>query len=176
MNDDADILASVFACALPLQTPDERSAYLDQACAGNAALRDRVESLLHADERAGDFLLQQPQWLRPPDGPHLTEGPGTRIGWYRLVEEIGAGAWEWFIWPSRNGRSVAKWPSRSSDRVQPKTVGADKGYDAGEFFGELELLGIEPHIPLVKWWANRRRRRTKTGKRVWNRGSGCRHA
>lgn len=33
---------------------------------------------------------------------------------------------------------------------QPKTVGADKGYDSGEFFQELEARQIEPHVPLVK--------------------------
>jgi transposase len=32
----------------------------------------------------------------------------------------------------------------------PKTMGADKGYDDGEFFQELEARQIEPHIPLVR--------------------------
>lgn len=32
----------------------------------------------------------------------------------------------------------------------PKTLGADKGYDDGEFFITLEGRKIEPHIPLVK--------------------------
>ena len=34
--------------------------------------------------------------------------------------------------------------------VKPKTLGADKGYDGGEFFREVESRGIEPHVPLVK--------------------------
>jgi transposase len=34
--------------------------------------------------------------------------------------------------------------------VRPKTVGADKGYDSGEFLQELEFRVIEPHVPLVK--------------------------
>ena len=33
---------------------------------------------------------------------------------------------------------------------RPKTVGADKGYDSGEFFLELEKRSIEPHVPLVR--------------------------
>jgi transposase len=33
---------------------------------------------------------------------------------------------------------------------QPATLGADKGYDDGEFFQTLEARDIEPHIPLVK--------------------------
>ena len=33
---------------------------------------------------------------------------------------------------------------------QPRTLGADKGFDDGEFFQHLEMRQIEPHIPLVK--------------------------
>jgi transposase len=35
-------------------------------------------------------------------------------------------------------------------RCQPTTLGADKGYDDGEFFQDVEARGIEPHVPLVK--------------------------
>ena len=33
---------------------------------------------------------------------------------------------------------------------KPKTLGADKGYDSGEFLLELEKRSIEPHVPLVQ--------------------------
>jgi transposase len=39
---------------------------------------------------------------------------------------------------------------QATQAVQPKTLGADKGFDSGEFFQELESRGIEPHVPLVK--------------------------
>jgi hypothetical protein len=39
---------------------------------------------------------------------------------------------------------------KATPAVQPKTLGADKGFDSGEFFQELESRGIEPHVPLVK--------------------------
>ena len=32
---------------------------------------------------------------------------------------------------------------------KPTTLGADKGYDSGEFYRELERRRIEPHVPLV---------------------------
>ena len=32
----------------------------------------------------------------------------------------------------------------------PKSLGAGKGYDSGEFYRELEKRLIEPHVPLVK--------------------------
>jgi hypothetical protein len=34
----------------------ERAAFLDRACEGDAELRRRVERLLHAHERLGDFM------------------------------------------------------------------------------------------------------------------------
>jgi hypothetical protein len=40
--------------------------------------------------------------------------------------------------------------TEATHKVKPKTVGADKGYDDGEFFQKLEARQIEPHIPLVK--------------------------
>jgi transposase len=39
---------------------------------------------------------------------------------------------------------------KSTHQREVKTLGADKGYDSGEFFQALEARGIEPHVPLVK--------------------------
>src|SRR5262245_3757613 len=47
---------AIFAGALNKGTPAERAAYLDEACAGDAALRQRVETLLASHEAAGNFL------------------------------------------------------------------------------------------------------------------------
>ncbi len=35
-------------------------------------------------------------------------------------------------------------------KLRPKTLGADKGYDAGEFFRKLERRKVTPHVPIVK--------------------------
>ena len=39
---------------------------------------------------------------------------------------------------------------KATHQREAKTLGADKGYDSGEFFQALEARGIEPHMPLVK--------------------------
>ena len=39
---------------------------------------------------------------------------------------------------------------KSTHQREVKTLGADKGYDSGEFFQALEARRIEPHVPLVK--------------------------
>jgi WD40 repeat protein/serine/threonine protein kinase len=85
-------LEEIFFAALEKGSPPEREAYLDAACAGDSGLRLRVEKMLAAQARAGSFL-EEP--ARSPvvtvDEPPLTEGPGTVIGPYRLLEQIGEG-------------------------------------------------------------------------------------
>jgi hypothetical protein len=46
----------IFTEALAKKTPLERAAYLDDACAHDTALRDRVETLLRSHEATGAFL------------------------------------------------------------------------------------------------------------------------
>ena len=50
---------TIFATALELASGEERAAYLDRACAGDPALRVRVEALLAAHGRP-DSLLDEP--------------------------------------------------------------------------------------------------------------------
>ncbi|MHC4539384.1 MAG: protein kinase domain-containing protein [Planctomycetota bacterium] len=85
-------IRSIFSEALGKKTPEQRKAYLDQACRNDADLRAEVEELLKAHEKAGDFLES------PAIGSDVTlnssptiEGPGTRIGHYELLELIGEG-------------------------------------------------------------------------------------
>jgi len=70
----------------------ERSAYLDAACGDDEALRVRVEALLKASEQVGDYLeVPAVDTNATLDDPPLVEGPGTKIGRYELLEQIGEG-------------------------------------------------------------------------------------
>jgi tetratricopeptide (TPR) repeat protein len=60
------------------QPPGERRAFAVDACGGDGALEERVLALLAAHDEA-------------PPPPDPIEGPGTSIGAYRLLEEIGDG-------------------------------------------------------------------------------------
>src|SRR5262249_27854395 len=62
------------------------------ACGGDCALRDRVDELLRAHQDAGNFLESPvPNLLPTVAAPPVTERPGTAVGPYRLLEQIGAG-------------------------------------------------------------------------------------
>jgi tetratricopeptide (TPR) repeat protein/serine/threonine protein kinase len=78
---------SIFGEALECASPAEQTACLDRACAGDTALRARVEALLRAHQQVGHFLERT---LVPADGSP-TEAPGTVLGPYRLVAPLGAG-------------------------------------------------------------------------------------
>src|SRR5262245_20392245 len=91
MIDQADRIESVFALALQQGSPQERASYLDQACANDPAVRARVEALLQAHDHAGSFLQAQARPRPTVDHEPIAERPGTVIGPYKLMEQIGEG-------------------------------------------------------------------------------------
>jgi WD40 repeat protein/serine/threonine protein kinase len=83
---------ALFAAALEKPTRAERAAYLAGACGDDEALRARIEALLAAHEASGGVLDAAPSALTPTAAYRpLTEGPGTFIGPYKLLQQIGEG-------------------------------------------------------------------------------------
>src|SRR5262245_24806215 len=87
---------TIFHEALARPTPEERAAFLDQACTGQPELRAAVEALLAAHERSGDLFataavpLPEPAATREHVSRDLAAGMviGER---YKLGEKIGEG-------------------------------------------------------------------------------------
>ena len=83
---------AIFHIARQLASADARATYLDQVCAGDASLRERVEALLRIHEQEQSFLSSGSPNLTPTAAAEpLAERPGTTIGRYRLMEQIGEG-------------------------------------------------------------------------------------
>ena len=93
MNDDRKLDEEViFAAALEKHSAEERAAYLDHACGEDSVLRKSLEELLEAHDNP-IVLVNDPLLAIDPaahDLP-LAEGPGERIGRYKLLELIGEG-------------------------------------------------------------------------------------
>jgi eukaryotic-like serine/threonine-protein kinase len=68
---------SIFLAALDFADPAERSAYLIKACAGNAALLQKVQALLASHEKSGDFL-DMPALRQMSEDPEVTQADGSR--------------------------------------------------------------------------------------------------
>jgi serine/threonine protein kinase/pimeloyl-ACP methyl ester carboxylesterase/tetratricopeptide (TPR) repeat protein len=93
MQQKTSDVKAIFCEALGNASPAAVTAYLDEACGGDRELRSRVEALLQADQAAGNFLGSP-----TPDDTATNmemredeEGPGSQIGPYRLVDELGHG-------------------------------------------------------------------------------------
>jgi serine/threonine protein kinase/WD40 repeat protein len=70
---------------------EERPAFLNSACGGDTALRQRIERLLRAYESPGSFLQLPAPDVSGTTDDAVIEAPGTVIGSYKLLERIGEG-------------------------------------------------------------------------------------
>jgi serine/threonine protein kinase len=78
---------SLFWAALAIPSPAERAQYLDQVCGADPRLRAQLEELLAAYPKAERFLEVPATGVERPD----PETPGTMIGPYKLLQQIGEG-------------------------------------------------------------------------------------
>ena len=151
---------SIFAGALELATDVERSEYLNQACAGDTELRRRVEALLLADQASGD-LLDAPAGGLPPDvrleaaaaaglvaealsAPPIAEGPGTRIGPYRLLQSIGEGGMGVVFMAEQES------PVRRKVALKVIKPGMDSALVIARFEAERQALALMDHNHIAR--------------------------
>lgn len=88
-------LDAIFTASLDL-VGTAREVFLDQACGGDAELRQEIDRLLAAADVSGDFLENRDELIDRLKEARLDRtaaqpAVGQRIGAYRLLEEIGRG-------------------------------------------------------------------------------------
>src|SRR5262245_42585338 len=84
---------SIFWGALGIVAPEERNRYLDEACADDPSLRAQLDELLAAYPKVERFLEQPAIAAHAAvlHEPSIAERPGTIIGPYKLLQQIGEG-------------------------------------------------------------------------------------
>ncbi len=134
----------LFLKALELHAPGARQAYLDGACAGDAALRAEVEGLLEAAARAGNFL-EAP--ALPPaaalDAP-AREGPGASVGPYKLLEQIGEGGFGVVFMAEQTQ------PVRRKVALKVLKPGMDTRQVVARFEAERQALALMDHPNIAR--------------------------
>jgi serine/threonine protein kinase/predicted Zn-dependent protease len=82
---------SIFLAALDIDDRAQREAYVVRACGSDSVLRSQVEDLLAAHAEPGNFMQRSAPAVAGLAERTVVEGPGTVIGAYKLLEQIGEG-------------------------------------------------------------------------------------
>src|SRR5262245_37881281 len=151
-------LRALFSKALECQTAEEQAAFLDQACQGDAALRAQLEDLLQAHREAGSFL-QGPSadlssrvgegraWVKgglTVDEQPPSERPGTVIGPYKLIEQIGEGGMG-TVWMAQQTEPVKRLVA-----VKLIKAGMDSRQVIARFEAERQALALMDHPNIAR--------------------------
>jgi WD40 repeat protein/serine/threonine protein kinase/Flp pilus assembly protein TadD len=141
------------------RSPDERPEFLDRACGGDAALRAQVASLLEArggaasfpESPAQTFELPVPPLVEMADGPVLSqptaspgEGPGTVIGPYKLLQQIGEGGMGAVYMAEQTA------PVQRKVAVKVIKAGMDSKQVIARFEAERQALAMMDHANIAR--------------------------
>src|SRR5215212_9517830 len=91
MTDLKDQAQSLFLNALESPAEGERAAYVQAHCGADPGLRKEVEELLDHAGRLGPFLQSGDERIDGTIAHCISERPGTIIGSYKLLQQIGDG-------------------------------------------------------------------------------------
>src|SRR5438445_824378 len=130
----------IFEQALDITPTEERLRFLTSACGKDAALLERVQALLRADESGESFLPEQPKAAVVP----ITEKPGDRIGRYKLLQQIGEGGCG-VVYMAEQTEPVRR-------RVALKVIklGMDTKQVIARFEAERQALALMDHPNIAK--------------------------
>jgi serine/threonine protein kinase len=129
---------SIFEAAIDKGSREERAAYLDQVCGSNPALRQDVEALLAAHDRLGSISAATTVDER------TTEGAGTVIGPYKLLEQIGEGGFGVVFMAEKQE------PIRRKVALKVLKPGMDTRQVIARFEAERQALAIMDHPNIAK--------------------------
>jgi serine/threonine protein kinase/Tfp pilus assembly protein PilF len=83
--------ASIFNAARQIETPEARRLYIEQACGADHDLQARIEALLRVHQEERSFLERPTKEIGAILGSPVSEAPGTQIGPYQLLRQLGEG-------------------------------------------------------------------------------------
>ncbi|MHB8974088.1 MAG: protein kinase domain-containing protein [Pirellulaceae bacterium] len=135
---------AIFSEAVETDSADLRQAYLDRACGADAELRRQLERLLQAHFRGGSIVDSPAHaYCATIDHPPL-ELPGTQIGPYKLLEQIGEGGMGIVYVASQ------KEPLRRKVALKIIKPGMDTREVVARFEAERQALAMMDHPNIAK--------------------------
>jgi len=135
----------IFKKAIKLKTPAKRESYIKKVCGEDTKLLDRLKILLKAHEQSESFLESPPLAANVTlDDSPLTEGPGTIIGRYKLLEKIGEGGFG-VVYMADQNKPISR-------RIALKIIklGMDTKEVIARFEAERQALAMMEHPNIAK--------------------------
>src|SRR5262245_2834814 len=138
-------LDTIFARAIEIGSAPERAAFLEHACADDPALRREAEQLVRDHFQAGAFLERPAADLVATTEVPVSERPGTVLGPYKLLEQIGEGGMG-VVFMAEQTR-----PVRRKVALKVLKPGMDSRQVLARFEAERQALALmdHPHIARV---------------------------
>src|SRR5262245_21529833 len=140
MNAQQNKAKTIFLSAVDMTSSAERRAFLDAECGGDESLRREVEDLLRHEQAKGSFLEGAFQAAAATlEFPTNTESPGTVIGPYKLLEQIGEGGFGVVFMAEQSQ------PVRRKVALKVLKPGMDTRQVIARFEAERQALAIMDH-------------------------------
>jgi serine/threonine protein kinase/tetratricopeptide (TPR) repeat protein len=134
---------AIFLGALDCEGADELMRFIEQACGTDAAVRLRVEELLRAHQNAGAFLGGAENQDTACDQP-IADGPGSSIGPYRLLQQIGEGGMGTVFMAEQ------AYPVQRKVALKLIKAGTDNRQVIARFEAERQALALMDHPNIAK--------------------------
>jgi serine/threonine protein kinase/tetratricopeptide (TPR) repeat protein len=145
MNAEFRRIKEIFLAAVEKPEPAERDAYLREACGQDEELRRQVDALLGKHAQAGSFLESPaPSPVPTVDEPPVGESPGSVIGPYKLVEQIGEGGMG-TVWMAQQTE-----PVRRLVALKLIKAGMDSRQVIARFEAERQALALMDHANIAR--------------------------
>ena len=135
---------AIFEVARKIDAGEAREAYLLEVCGEDAAIKRRVRALLKAYQESASFLESPAASLVAALDEPMRERPGTVIGPYKLLEQIGEGGMG-LVFMAEQSRPVRR-------RVALKVIkpGMDTRQVVVRFEAERQALALMDHQNIAR--------------------------
>src|SRR5262249_27411841 len=121
-----------------------RARYLEEVCGEDKALQDRVVALLHVHDEEKSFLTSPVAGPLPTTDEPIPEHPVTVIGPYKLLEQIGEGAFGIVFMAEQQQ------PIRRKVALKILKPGMDTRQVIARFEAERQALALMDHPNIAK--------------------------
>jgi WD40 repeat protein/serine/threonine protein kinase len=144
MHSNGRSVETIFAQAIEIESATERVAFLEEACGPEGELRQEVEKLVRDYFRAGAFMERPVATLVAALDLPLSERPGTAIGPYKLMEQIGEGGMGLVFVADQQQ------PLRRKVALKVIKPGMDSRAVIARFEAERQVLALMDHPNIAK--------------------------